>query len=205
MDASAQHLGSIHGAGCISLPFRLHPHYTICRMHLPVIRAPSSVQDASAFIQAPSALTILQLQPAIRAPSSVPDVHACRLGYIHATRQSHRMHLPAIWAPSSLATPVTQDASAQSCHELHPHWGYMQTFSLTGCSVLFAEGSILTESSFQSHRVLATPSLKPQFSVTQGASVLIQGSTLTESVSSLLACILYRTESMLHIRFCCGE
>ena len=109
MDASAQHLGSIHGAGCISLPFRLHPHYTICRMHLPVIRAPSSVQDASAFIQAPSALTILQLQPAIRAQSSVPDVHACRLGYIHATRQSHRMHLPAIWAPSSLATPVTQD------------------------------------------------------------------------------------------------
>ena len=62
-------------------------------MHLPVIRTPSSVQDASAFIRAPSALTILQLQPAIRDPSSVPDVHACHLGYIHATRQSHRMHL----------------------------------------------------------------------------------------------------------------
>ena len=136
--------------GCFCLTFGLHPR---CRMyqssiqapsaltnsmHLPAIRDPSAVQDASAFIQAPSALTIVQLQPAIRAPSSVQDVTAFHLGYILTTCQSHRMHLPAIWAPSSLATPVSQDASAQSCHELHPHWGTCKHSVSQGASVLFA-------------------------------------------------------------------
>ena len=167
-------------------------------MHLPAIRAPSAVQDASAFIQAPSALIIVQLQPAIRAPSSVQDVPAFHLGYILTTCQSHRMHLPAIWAPSSLATPVSQDASAQSCHELHPHWGYMQTFSLTGCFCPLCRTPPSLNPRFQSHRVLATPSLKSRISFQSHRVPLssLQGSTFTESVSTLLACIVYRNRSL---------